>query len=244
MTGAATLMERSTALTSERIQSILAEIRGGSVAVAFKQIAVWAHTLADMFRASPAKEDAMEPLATNAALMIIDMQQGMNQPALGRRNNPDAELQMQRLLSVWRQATRPIVHVRHISRTPGSVFWPGQPGCEFQAPLLPLAHEHVVEKNVPDAFAHTGLERWLHVRSIKQLVIVGVITNNSVEATARSGGNLGFDVIVASDACYTFDQTDLSGRLWLAQDVHALSLSNLAMDYARVAGTDEILASA
>ena len=183
----------------------------------------------------------MEPLATNAALMIIDMQQGMAQPALGRRNNPNAEVHMQHLLSAWRQAARPIVHVRHISRTPGSVFWPGQPGCEFQAALQPLPHEHVVEKNVPDAFTHTGLGRWLHARAIRQIVIVGVITNNSVEATARSGGNLGFEVIVAADACYTFDQTDLSGRLWPAEDVHALSLSNLAMDYAKVVETAQIL---
>lgn len=183
----------------------------------------------------------MEPLATNAALVIIDMQQGMAQPALGRRNNPDAEVQMRQLLEAWRQSARPIVHVRHISRTPGSVFWPGQRGCEFQAALQPLPHEHVVEKNVPDAFTHTGLERWLHARAIRQVVIVGVITNNSVEATARSGGNLGFEVIVAADACYTFDQTDLSGRLWPAEDVHALSLSNLAMDYAKVVETAQIL---
>jgi nicotinamidase-related amidase len=183
----------------------------------------------------------MEPLATNAALLIIDMQQGMAQPTLGRRNNPNAEVQMRQLLEAWRQSARPIVHVRHISRTPGSVFWPGQPGCEFQAALQPLPHEHVVEKNVPDAFTHTGLERWLHARAIRQVVIVGVITNNSVEATARSGGNLGFEVIVAADACYTFDQTDLSGRLWPAEDVHALSLSNLAMDYAKVVETAQIL---
>lgn len=184
----------------------------------------------------------MGPLANNTALLIIDMQQGMNQPTLGPRNNPDAEVQIQHLLNAWRQAGRPVVHVRHISRTPGSVFWPGQPGCEFQPALNPLPHEHVVEKNVPDAFTATGLERWLHARSIRQLVIVGVITNNSVEATARSGGNLGFDVTVVADACYTFDQTDLSGRLWPAADVHALSLSNLAMDYASIGYTEALLA--
>lgn len=185
----------------------------------------------------------MEPLAMNAALLIIDMQKGMADPTLGRRNNPHAERHIEQLLNAWRQAQRPIIHVRHISRSPGSVFWPGQPGCEFQEALQPLAHEHVVEKNVPDAFVATGLERWLHMRSIKQLVIVGVITNNSVEATVRSGGNLGFDVIVAADACFTFDQADLTGRLWPAEDVHALSLSNLAMDYARVFQTTAILAS-
>ncbi|MBD1553430.1 cysteine hydrolase family protein [Pseudomonas typographi] len=183
----------------------------------------------------------MATLDANAALVIIDMQLGINHPKLGRRNNPDAEAHIQQLLSAWRRSQRPVVHVRHLSRSPASVFWPGQPGCEFQPALSPLAHEHVLEKNVPDAFAATGLERWLHARTIRQLVIVGVITNNSVEATARSGGSLGFDVTVAADATYTFDQVDLTGRLWPAEDVHALSLSNLAMDYARVVEVQAIL---
>ncbi len=88
----------------------------------------------------------MDPLATNAALVIIDMQQGMHSPALGRRNNPDAESNIQHLLSTWRQSGRPVVHVRHISRSSTSVFWPGQTGCEFQAALQPLALEHVLKK--------------------------------------------------------------------------------------------------
>ena len=180
-------------------------------------------------------------LSANAALLIIDMQNGINRPALGRRNNPDAERNIGFLLDAWRSAGRPIVHVRHISRSPESIFWPGQSGAEFQPRFTPLAGEHVIEKNVPDAFAQTGLERWLHVRGIGQVVIVGVITNNSVEATARSAGNLGFDAIVASDAAFTFDLRDLNGRLWPAEDVHALSLANIAMDYAAVRTTKEIV---
>lgn len=180
-------------------------------------------------------------ISANAALLIIDMQNGINRPTLGRRNNPDAERNIGLLLDAWRSARRPIVHVRHISRSPESIFWPGQSGAEFQARFTPLAGEHVVEKNVPDAFAQTGLERWLHVRGIGQIVIAGVITNNSVEATARSAGNLGFDATVASDAAFTFDMRDLNGRLWPAEDVHALSLANIAMDYAAVRTTGEII---
>ena len=183
----------------------------------------------------------MSPLAENAALVVIDMQNGINRPNLGRRNNPDAEDNIEALLAAWRATRRPIVHVRHISRSPESIFWPGQSGAEFQPRFAPLAHEHVVEKNVPDAFAASGLERWLRVRGIAQLVIAGVITNNSVEATARSAGNLGFEAIVAADAAFTFDLRDSSGRLWPAEDVHALSLANLAMDYATVRTTDEIV---
>ncbi|AOK31913.1 MULTISPECIES: cysteine hydrolase family protein [Burkholderia] len=182
------------------------------------------------------------PLCAHAALLLIDLQEGILAPnPTIPRNNPNAQTHWATLLDCWRRTGRPIVHVRHISRSPDSVFRPGQPGAEFHDAFAPLAREHVIEKNVPDAFAATGLARWLHERGIAQLVIAGVITNNSVESTARSAGNLGFDTIVAGDACFTFDQRDLSGRVWAAADVHALSLSNLAMDYATIMDTREIV---
>lgn len=184
----------------------------------------------------------MTPLATNTALLLIDMQQGINHPRLGPRNNPEAELRMAELLAAWRLTGRPLVHVRHVSRSADSVFSPGQSGCQFQSAFTPLTSEMVVDKNVPDAFANSGLQRWLHMRGIDQLVIAGVITNNSVESTARSAGSLGFDTLVVEDACYTFDQYDHRGRLWPAEEVHALSLANLSLDYARIATTAEVLA--
>jgi nicotinamidase-related amidase len=79
---------------------------------------------------------------------------------------------------------------------------------EFQPSLAPFDSEHVVEKNVPDAFINTGLERWLHARSIGHVAIAGVSTNNSVEATARTCGNLGFKTYVVSDATFAFAKHD------------------------------------
>ena len=99
-----------------------------------------------------------------------------------------------------------------------------------------------MEKNVTDAFVGSGLERWLHVRGIRELVIVGVSTNYSVEATARSAGNLGFTTSVVSDATFTFDMQDISGALRPAEDVHVMSLSNLRGEYATVLNTAELLA--
>lgn len=110
--------------------------------------------------------------------------------------------------------------------------WPAQRG--FQPALLPLPSEHVVEKNVPDAFINSGLERWLRVRDIQSLVIVGVSTNNSVEATARTAGNLGFSTHVVADGCYTFAKTDYNGVLRSADEVHAMALANLHDEYAQV----------
>jgi nicotinamidase-related amidase len=39
---------------------------------------------------------------------------------------------------------------------------------------------------------------------IGTLVVAGVITNNSVEATERIAVNLGFDTHVGEDACFPF----------------------------------------
>lgn len=178
---------------------------------------------------------------SQTALIIIDMQKGMRSPTLPPRNNPQAEDNIARLHAAWREAGLPVVSVRHISRSPDSVFAPGQGGVEFQERFLPLPHEHVVEKNVPDAFVNTGLERWLHARGIRQLAIAGVSTNNSVEASARTAGNLGFETVVVADACFTFDKQDFGGTWRSAEEVHLMALANLHGEYAQVLSTDELI---
>jgi len=169
-----------------------------------------------------------------SALLIVDMQVGMTWPDPSVRNNLQAEQVIGRLLQAWRDRKHPIVHIRHISRTPGSPFWPGQAGVEFQPALAPLPSEHVVEKNVPDAFINTGLERWLYARGISSVVIVGVSTNNSVESTARSCGNLGFKTFVVADGTFAFEKKDFNGVQRTAEEVHAMALANLDGEYATV----------
>lgn len=175
------------------------------------------------------------------ALLIIDMQKGMASPAAGARNNPRAEANIGALLKHWREAGATVVHIRHVSRTPGSLFWPGQPGVEFQEDLAPLPAAHIVEKNVPDAFINTGLERWLHARGIRKIALVGVSTNNSVEATARTAGNLGFDTIVVADATFAFARADYDGVQRTAAEVHAMALANLDSEYATITTTAALL---
>ena len=176
------------------------------------------------------------------ALIIIDMQKGMASPAAGERNNPQAEVQIGALLQRWRELDAIVVHVRHVSTTPGSLFWPGQAGVEFQEALAPLGNAHVLEKNVPCAFVNTGLERWLRVRSVEAVVIVGVSTNNSVEASARTAGNLGFATEVVADATFAFAKTDYAGNRRSADEVHAMALANLEGEYAAVTRTADLLA--
>lgn len=159
----------------------------------------------------------------------------------GARNNPRAEANIAALLQAWGARGATVVHVRHLSRSPASGFAPGQPGALFQPAFTPLPGEHVVEKNVPDAFINSGLERWLRVRGVERLVVAGVSTNISVECSVRSAGNLGFKVTVAADACFAFARPDYHGAMRGADEVHAMSLANLAGEYAAVATTADIL---
>jgi len=180
-------------------------------------------------------------LQKNAALILIDQQKGILHPRLGPRNNPEAELRMLELLVFWRHSARPVIHVHHLSRSPDSVFWPGQAGVEVQPRFEPMAGEELIQKQVPDAFSGTRLEENLRKAGIGQLVIVGVATNNSVESTVRTAGNLGFDTWVAEDACFTFDKADYFGNARSASEVHAMSLGNLHGEYATVSSVRRIL---
>jgi nicotinamidase-related amidase len=121
------------------------------------------------------------------------------------------------------------------------VFWPEQSGVEFQDAFIPQTGEQLVQKRVPDAFCGTSLEASLREAGIRQVVLVGVATHNSVEATARSAGNLGFETWVIEDACYTFDKPDFFGQMHSAEAVHAMSLGNLHGEYATVISSETLL---
>jgi len=179
------------------------------------------------------------------ALLIVDVQNAIDDPSWGNdRNNPDAEANIARLLDVWRSRGWPIVHVRHASREPKSTYRRGQRGFEFKREVAPLPGERIIEKETNSAFIGTPLERELRDGGVTKLVVVGVITNNSVEATVRMSGNLGFETVVVSDATATFGRRDYAGIWRSAAEVHAMSLANMSGEYATVVTTGELIASA
>jgi nicotinamidase-related amidase len=186
-------------------------------------------------------ERAGERLPRTAGLLLIDVQKAIDHPSWGRRNNPRAEENIGGLLDAWRASARPIIHVRHVSREPRSTFRPGQEGCDFKEFAQPKEGELIIEKHTPNAFIGTELDVVLRSNRILTLAIVGFITNNSVEATARMAGNLGYETLVVSDATATFDGEDFEGRFRSAEEIHAMSLANLQGDYATVLSTEEVL---
>ena len=185
------------------------------------------------------------PLATRLpALILVDLQIAIDDPKWrkhGERNNRSAEQNITNLLRAWRLRNGPIFHIRHDSLEAASPYRRGQAGNEFKPFAAPHAGRIVIAKQTNSAFIGTKLEATLRASRKDALVVCGVITNNSVEATVRMAGNLGFETYLAADACYTFARLDWDGRLWTAEEVHALSLANLHGEYCTVLNTKEIL---
>jgi nicotinamidase-related amidase len=182
-------------------------------------------------------------LPANTALIPIDVQQGFHDPDWGQRNNPHAEARIAALLAAWRAARMPILHVRHASRSATGSFRPESPGFAFKPEALPLDGETVITKQVNSGFIGTELERLLRDAGISHVVLCGLTTDHCVSTTTRMAGNLGFETIVVEDACATHERAGPDGRHYSAEEMHATALASLHGEFARVAGTAEVLAA-
>ena len=89
------------------------------------------------------------------ALLIVDVQLGLDDPKWGRRNNPGAEANISRLIRLWRSQKRPMVHIQHCSVEPDSSLRPNLPGWQFKPEAKPIEGEPVIKKTVNSAFIGT-----------------------------------------------------------------------------------------
>jgi nicotinamidase-related amidase len=178
------------------------------------------------------------------ALLVIDVQNGFNDPAWGTRNNPDAEANIAALTAAWRDSDDPIVLVRHDSNKADSPLRPGQSGNDLQPLLADVQPALLFGKTVNSAFlGDVDLDHWLGERGITRVVVCGIQTNMCVETTARMGGNLGYDIVVPIDATYTFELKGPDGTVLSADQLAAATAVNLqGGGFAEVTSTARLLA--
>jgi nicotinamidase-related amidase len=180
-------------------------------------------------------------MSSRTALLLIDIQQGLDDPDLPPRNNPDAEKRIAELLAAWRANRRPVIHVQHMSVEPKSTLRPELPGNAFKPEAEPIAGEPVFQKTVSSAFIGTDLEAYLRANGITDLVVVGLTTEHCVSSTVRTAGNLGFNVTVVDDATAAFDTVGPDGKLYSGELMHLTALASLNEEFARVRSTRAML---
>lgn len=180
----------------------------------------------------------------SAALVVIDMQQGFDDPSWGpTTNRQGCEDNITRLLQAWVGRGLPLVVVRHDSAKAGSPLNPDHPGNALINAVAAAPADLFVTKTVNSAFYGTpDLEKWLRAEGIEQIVVCGIQTNMCVETTARMGGNLGFDVVVPLDATRTFDLAGPDGVVVAAETLMRVTATNLlGGGFALVTTTDTVL---
>lgn len=186
--------------------------------------------------------DAVDGCESPAALLLVDVQQGLDDPRYGKRNNPGAEQSIAALLGAWRRAKWPVIHVQHMSREADSPLRPELPGNAFKPEALPRDGEPVFQKTVNSAFIGTALEEHLRRQGIRSIVVAGITTDHCVSSTVRMAGNLGFDVVVVDDATATFERIGADGVRYSAEQMHGAALASLHGEFAVVRNARDVLA--
>lgn len=178
-----------------------------------------------------------------AVLLPIDMQRAFDAPPWPRRWNDQVDENGLALLRKWREAGRPIIHVRHDSVIEGSSLAPGSDGNRFRPGFEPLGGEALVTKSVNSAFIGTDLDLRLKRLGARHVVAFGISTDMCVSTTVRTGTNMGWDMILAPDACDCFDLPDGNGGTIAAEAVQAAHVATLGFEFCKLLSTRELVDS-
>jgi nicotinamidase-related amidase len=196
----------------------------------------------------------------NTALLVVDMQyfdahpdwgEGRTAKELGVASCFDpyfAQIddiipRIQRLLALFRGKEMEVIHLRVAELTKDSrdVGWKQLvrglivPSDSREADpldeLVPLDDELVVSKSSSGVFPVTNLDRLLRNMGITTLVMTGTSTGGCVESAVRDAVDLGYDVVVVSDACAASTPED-----------HRRSLERMEGGLTRLLTTEEVAA--
>jgi nicotinamidase-related amidase len=176
------------------------------------------------------------------ALLLIDIQKDYFPDGRHELVEPlAAAKKAYSILQCFREHGGHHVHIQHISSEPDATFFiSGDRGTDIHDAVAHFEGEPIVYKHHPNAFLETDLLELLKGWGVERLVITGMMTHMCVDATTRAAADLGFQVLVAGDACATRDLTYDDAVIPAAQ-VHMAFLAALK-SYGQVISSEHILA--
>ena len=176
------------------------------------------------------------------ALLIIDFQNDYFPGGKMELVNPlEAAQKAHMLLQCFREHGGYHIHIQHISLRPDAAFLiKGDRGADIHDSVAHFEGEPIVYKHYPNSFRETNLLEMLKGWGIERVIICGMMTHMCVDATARAAADLGFQVMIAEDACATRD-LEYGGTIIPAEYVHKAFLAALK-SYGQVMSSDQIIA--
>lgn len=176
------------------------------------------------------------------ALLMVDIQNdyfpGGNHELV---RSTEASIKAKKLLETFREKKLPVIHIQHISTRSGATYFvQNTPGVRFNENVMPLPGEIVIIKHFPNSFRNTELLDVLKKAGVGRLVICGMMTHMCIDSTTRAAFDLGFDCMVAQDACATKDLS-FDDHVIPAEQVHRVILGALNGMFAKVMPAEKAL---
>ncbi len=179
--------------------------------------------------------------AAHTALLVIDFQ---NEYFSGKLPIPDggaALANARRLVGFADQHGMPVFHIQHVTPAGAAVFAEDSDTVHFHAELQPAPHHTVLRKSSISAFPTTDLDARLKAAGVTTLIVSGLMTHACVAGAARDAVPLGYEVIVAADACASRDVDGSDGKLVPHDMLHRAALVSIADVFGTVMNTGRVL---
>lgn len=177
------------------------------------------------------------PRLSESALIMIDFQNTYRTGVMRLEGAEEALAAGARLLTAARAAGTPVVHIVN----DGGEGTPYDIRAEIGAispEVAPVDGEHVVVKQVPNAFHGTDLEKVLRDHGVgTELVLAGFMTHMCVQFTAQGAFNLGYRPTVVAEATATRALPAPDGTALSADALQTAALTTVADLFGTVAPT-------
>lgn len=174
----------------------------------------------------------------NRALIVIDVQ---NEYVTGNLPIafPDLTTSLANVgaaIDTANQHGIPVVLIQQVAPEGSPIFAVGSHGWSLHESVTSRPHDVVIEKFLPSAFVNTTLGSWLAARDVDTVTVVGYMTQNCDESTARDAAHRGLAVELLSDATGTLPLANAAGSI-SAEALHHAVLVTLQSRFAAVATT-------
>ncbi|ASJ76152.1 cysteine hydrolase family protein [Granulosicoccus antarcticus] len=178
----------------------------------------------------------------STALLVIDFQNEYFTGKLPIPNGKTALANAKRLIDMADGLGIPVFHIQHVTPAGAPIFAEDGQTVAFHPDIQPATNHVVVRKSSISVFPTTDIDAQLKAKGIKTLIVSGLMTHACVAGASRDAVPLGYDVIVADDACATRDLTVENGQTVPHAALHQASLASLSDTFADVQSTAAILA--
>ncbi|MBO9666731.1 MAG: isochorismatase family protein [Bdellovibrio sp.] len=140
----------------------------------------------------------------NTALLIIDAQVNMFDPAFAVHDADDILEKLKGLVSLARTSGTQVIFVQH-SGPVGAVDEPRAPGWLLHPELSVEEGDLITQKTEFSAFSNAELAPRLRSKGIQKLIIAGMQSELCIASTCQAAVAEGFGVTLVADAHTTYD---------------------------------------